>query len=149
MGLGTCIFFRTVCIKDTLWLSSILKFNQYKGRHSFMLCHSGLASHTVPLSSRGRTPLTTPLLSSIDSQGSWRSSSRFCKKARELCLPGPFRPETQPNTPTGGGGSGGEDARIREDSVIDTKNVVNLCRKYSPTGVYRLWTQWRSLCFSV
>lgn len=62
----------------------------------------------IPLSSSGTTPLTTLLLASLDSPGSWMSSSRFCKKARELCRPGPLRPAMQPNTPTGGWGSGGE-----------------------------------------
>lgn len=69
----------------------------------------------LPLSCSGKTPLTTPLLASLDSLESWGSSTRFCKKAKELCLPGPFHPATQPITPTGGGISKGEKS-IRKDN---------------------------------
>lgn len=45
----------------------------------------------IPLSSRGRMPRTTPLLARLVSDGSC-PLCRWCKKAKELCLPTPFLP---------------------------------------------------------
>lgn len=88
-----------------------------------------IISLCVPLSSRGRMPLTVPLLASL----------RSCRKAKEHCFPGPFHPATQPNTPTGRVGSK-EENTASQKSVwwVDSQIKIKLSRIYSATPSFSL-----------